>query len=249
MVQPLQLTIMPIRVLVTTSGGTGHIHPMVPLAQALVGRGHDVLWALPDRSVGQVEQAGVRAVGVTSMPPVHPSEVLQQFPELRELTPPERPDHMFAKLFGALMAPPMLAGLTAVAKDWRPDLVVSDAAELAGPLAAKHLSEQQRRQRTLLFAGDHPSGEMTRWLARRDVPTSSCAGRCSAGHDPSVIPWRCLFGGGEQRSQRRGGPAADRVTEVEFRSTLCGRASARGPITIFGPWSRTRGRPKHRKAS
>lgn len=57
-----------------------------------------MLWALPDRAVGQVEQAGLRAVGVTSMPPVHPPEVLQQFPELRELPPPERPEHMFAKL-------------------------------------------------------------------------------------------------------------------------------------------------------
>lgn len=130
---------MPFKVLVTTSGGTGHIHPMVPLAQALVGRGHDVLWALPDRSVAQVEQAGLRAVGVTSMPPVHPLEVLQQFPELRELTPPERPEHMFAKLFGALMAPPMLAGLMPVAQNWRPHLVVSDAAELAGPLVAAKL--------------------------------------------------------------------------------------------------------------
>ena len=130
---------MPLKVLVTTSGGTGHIHPMVPLARALRGRGHDVLWALPDRSVTQVEQAGLQAVGVTSMPPVHPPDVLQQFPALRELPPPERPEHMFAKLFGALMAPPMLSGLTPLALEWRPDLVVSDAAELAGPLVAAEL--------------------------------------------------------------------------------------------------------------
>lgn len=130
---------MPFKVLVTTSGGTGHIHPMVPLAQALVGCGHDVLWALPDRSVGQVEQAGLRAVGVTSVPPVHPPQVLQQFPELRELPPPERPEHMFAKLFGALMAPPMLVGLMPVGQDWRPDLVLSDAAEFAGPIVAAEL--------------------------------------------------------------------------------------------------------------
>lgn len=133
------MTIMAPKVLVTTSGGTGHVHPMVPLAHALVARGHDVLWALPDRSVAQVEQAGLRAVGVTSMPPVHPPQVVEQFPELRELSPAERPEHLFAKLFGALMAPPMLAGLTPVAYDHRPDLVVSDAAELAGPLVAAEL--------------------------------------------------------------------------------------------------------------
>jgi UDP:flavonoid glycosyltransferase YjiC (YdhE family) len=130
---------MPLKVLVTTPGGLGHIHPMVPLAHALAARGHEVLWALPDRSVAQVEQAGLRATGVTSMPPVSPPEVVRQFPELRELSPAERPEHLFAKLFGALMAPPMLAGLIPVAQQWRPDLVVSDAAELAGPLVAAEL--------------------------------------------------------------------------------------------------------------
>ena len=34
------------------------------------------------------------------------------------------------------MASPMLAGLTPVAQDWRRDLVVSDAAELAGSMRA-----------------------------------------------------------------------------------------------------------------
>ena len=72
---------MTLKVLVTTSAGTGHIHPMVPLARALVARGHDVLWALPDRSVGHVVQAGLQAVGVTAVPPVQPPEVLlKRFP-------------------------------------------------------------------------------------------------------------------------------------------------------------------------
>lgn len=133
------MRVMALRVLLTTSGGTGHLNPMVPLARALLARGHQVLWALPDRSVSQVEQAGLRAVGVTSTPPVHPPQVLQQFPELRELPVAERPEHMFAKLFGALMAPPMLSGLRPVAQQLRPDLVVSDAAELAGPLVAAEL--------------------------------------------------------------------------------------------------------------
>lgn len=35
------------RVLVTTPAGLGHIHPMVPLAQAVAKAGHEVRWALP----------------------------------------------------------------------------------------------------------------------------------------------------------------------------------------------------------
>jgi UDP:flavonoid glycosyltransferase YjiC (YdhE family) len=130
---------MALRVLVTTPGGTGHIHPMVPLARAMVGRGHSVLWALPDRAVGQAEQAGIRAIGTSPLPVIGPADMLQRYPELRELPPMQRPEVMFGKLFGALMAPPMLAGLSPVARDWRPDLVVSDAAELAGPIVAAEL--------------------------------------------------------------------------------------------------------------
>ena len=40
-----------IRVLFSTAGGTGHLHPLVPLAQAAQGRGHDVAFA------GALEQA------------------------------------------------------------------------------------------------------------------------------------------------------------------------------------------------
>ncbi|HUR18638.1 MAG TPA: hypothetical protein VMZ51_06835, partial [Acidimicrobiales bacterium] len=127
------------KVLLVTPLGMGHVFPMVPLAQALVARGHAVLWALPDAAVPLVEQAGIDAVGTSPLPPARPSDLMQRFPELRELSPDERPNVMFGKLFGALVAPPMLAGLTPVAHDWQPDLVVSDAADFAGPIVAAEL--------------------------------------------------------------------------------------------------------------
>ncbi len=46
---------------------------------------------------------------------------------------------MFGKLFGAVAAPPMLAELVPVALEWKPDLVVSDAAEFAGHIVAAEL--------------------------------------------------------------------------------------------------------------
>jgi hypothetical protein len=66
-------------------------------------------------------------------------ELARRFPELRELPPAERPDVMFARLFGAVLAPPMLDGLLPAARAWRPDLVISEQAELAGPIAAAAL--------------------------------------------------------------------------------------------------------------
>lgn len=127
------------KVLLVTPLGMGHVFPMVPLAQALVARGHAVLWALPDAAVPLVEQAGIDAVGTSPLPPARPSDLMQRFPELRELSLDEQPNVMFSKLFGALVAPPMLAGLTPVAHDWQPDLVVSDAADFAGPIVAAEL--------------------------------------------------------------------------------------------------------------
>jgi UDP:flavonoid glycosyltransferase YjiC (YdhE family) len=130
---------VPVRILVTTPGGTGHVHPMVPLAQALMARGHSVLWALPGRAVAQVEQSGVRTVSASDLPPVLPADVMQLYPELRQAVPVDVPDRMFGKLFGAIQAPAMLPGLLRVAREWQPDLLLCDAAELAGPVVAAEL--------------------------------------------------------------------------------------------------------------
>ena len=49
------------RALFTTTAGSGHFHPLVPLAQALTEAGHEVAFAAP-RSFGPtVEASGFRA--------------------------------------------------------------------------------------------------------------------------------------------------------------------------------------------
>ena len=126
------------KVLLTSPAGAGHVLQLVPLAQALAARDHDLLWAVPERATAEIESLGLRTAGLP-LPPFFPADVMRRFPELGDYPPAERPDHMFAKLFGASHAPLMLEGLAPVARDWRPDLVVSDAAELAGPIVAAEL--------------------------------------------------------------------------------------------------------------
>jgi UDP:flavonoid glycosyltransferase YjiC (YdhE family) len=128
-----------VKILLTSPAGAGHVLQMVPLAQAMVARGHDVLWAVPDRAAEQIEALGIPAAALPFPPPFYPGDMLARFPEIRDHPPAERPDHMFAKLFGATHAPPMLEGLAPLALDWRPDLVVSDAAELAGAIVAAEI--------------------------------------------------------------------------------------------------------------
>jgi UDP:flavonoid glycosyltransferase YjiC (YdhE family) len=131
-----QTLLMPMRVLFTSPSGLGHVHPMVPLARATVARGHDVLWATPADGVGHVERTGIPAVATGPADLPGPAEVRRRYPELDALPLIEAPDVMFGKIFGALAAPQILPDLVAVAREWRPDLVVADAAEFAGHIVA-----------------------------------------------------------------------------------------------------------------
>lgn len=128
------------RVLITTPAGFGHVHPVIPLARALVDRGHDVLWALPADGVERVATTGLRTVGAGPAGLTRPADVrasLQR--ELEGLSPAEAGDVIFGRMFGAISTPAILAELEPIALDWRPDLVVSDAAEFAGHLVAAEL--------------------------------------------------------------------------------------------------------------
>jgi UDP:flavonoid glycosyltransferase YjiC (YdhE family) len=127
------------RVLFTTTAGLGHIHPTVPLAQAMVDRGHEVLWALPPDGIEHVEHAGIRAAATGTAGLTQPAEVRRRYPEVASLTPAEAPDFMFGKLFGAISASDRLPDLVAVARSWRPHLVVADAAEFAGHIVAAEI--------------------------------------------------------------------------------------------------------------
>jgi UDP:flavonoid glycosyltransferase YjiC (YdhE family) len=127
------------RVLVTTPAGLGHIHPMVPLARALVSRGHELRWALPEAAAAHVAQHSLEVIPIAGRDPITPHEVIRRYPELGELPPRHRPEAIFAKLFGAMATPPMLDGLEPVAAAWRPHLVVADAADFAGHIVAASL--------------------------------------------------------------------------------------------------------------
>jgi UDP:flavonoid glycosyltransferase YjiC (YdhE family) len=125
-----------LRVLFTATPGWGHINPMMPLARAFVSTGDDVLWATGPDAAARLEAAGFRAapVGLTQAEAM--GEFDRRFPELHTLPRPEWPDFMFPRLFGESRVAPMLDGLLPAARAWSPDLVVSDAAEFAGPIVA-----------------------------------------------------------------------------------------------------------------
>jgi hypothetical protein len=64
------------------------------------------------------------------------AEYRRRYPEATSLPPEDVPDHVFPRMFGELAAPQLLDEAVRIAREWRPDLVVHDAAEFAGPIAA-----------------------------------------------------------------------------------------------------------------
>jgi UDP:flavonoid glycosyltransferase YjiC (YdhE family) len=130
-----------VRFLFTTLAGSGHFHPLVPPAQALRSRGHDVRFA--------------------AAPSFHPSIAAAQFPafsagfdrerdgaderfvrlqaELEELTQegPARTLFRINRLFAGLYAERMVPDLLAITTDWRPDVIVREVAEFGGYIAAE----------------------------------------------------------------------------------------------------------------
>src|SRR5712692_8566157 len=124
------------RVLFTTTPGWGHIHPMMPLARAFADFGDEVMWATASVATARIEGEGFPAAPCGLSEEAGMAEFRERFPELGSLPRPKWPDFMFPRLFGAVRAPHMLAELLPVAKEWRPELVVNDAAEFAGPIAA-----------------------------------------------------------------------------------------------------------------
>ena len=138
------------RVLFTATPGWGHIHPMVPLARALVDRGDDVVWATAPEVCERLARDGF----ATAPAGLGERAGMEAFFEgIRDRPVPTRtelPVLMFPGLFGAVRPGPMLADLLPLAEAWSPDLLVCDAADFAGPLVAALVEEHQ--QLTALLA-------------------------------------------------------------------------------------------------
>jgi hypothetical protein len=64
------------------------------------------------------------------------AEYRRRYPEAATLSGRDLPAHVFPRLFGEVAAEQMLPETVRIAREWRPDLVIHDAAEFGGPIAA-----------------------------------------------------------------------------------------------------------------
>lgn len=124
------------RVLVTSTPGFGHVQPILPLAVALRAQGHDVRWVTGEPGAAEVAGAGFDVTVAGMSPRDRNAELNRRHPDLFTRPLAEARAIAFSTHFGELAAPVMVAALGDVVAEWRPDVLVHDAAELGAPLAA-----------------------------------------------------------------------------------------------------------------
>ena len=126
------------RVLFTTQPGLGHLVPLLPVADGLRDRGHAVVFATSASFADAVARAGH-----TSRPAGRDwlaSTMATTFPEIVS-RPPGPGRYAWARkvVFASETARASLPDMAAIARDWHADLIVREAAEYGGCLAAELL--------------------------------------------------------------------------------------------------------------
>ena len=122
------------RVLFSTTAGTGHFGPLIPFAKACAAAGHTVAVAAPGSFANAVTGAGFRHLAVGEPP----RELIgQTFARIQQLTFEEANRVVLLDLFGRLYAHPALSTLGTIMTDWRPDVVLRESAEFASLVAAE----------------------------------------------------------------------------------------------------------------
>jgi hypothetical protein len=124
-----------VRVLFTTTGHSGHLLPLVPLARACERAGHDVAIATHSSRAAAVERHGLRAHPIQEPPNEAWAHVMEELPGL----PQGQGDALIiAEGFARVGAGGVLPGMLDVLESWKPDVVVHECYEFAGPIAAEY---------------------------------------------------------------------------------------------------------------
>ena len=123
------------RVLFSSTSGYGHVIPMLPLARAFRdGRARRPLGhrGAGDAAGDRGRHRGCRLGSAAAPRRLRSGE--RCGPQAEQLPGAERAAFVFPRMFGEALTPPMAADLLGIARDWGPDLLVHEHAELAAPL-------------------------------------------------------------------------------------------------------------------
>lgn len=120
------------RVLVSAVPPTGHVVPLLDIAAAMQRAGHEVRFATGAQSHQLVADAGLQPVSAGMSSAEMYAERRRRWPE----TDTQPPSVWATRMWAQVMAPSTLADLRVEIAEWRPDVIVHDEGEYAGPVAA-----------------------------------------------------------------------------------------------------------------
>ena len=123
----------PTRWLFTCRPGAGHYEPLVPLAVAARAAGHTVAFASGAPVADRAQQAGFEAFHAGPDASFR-AEWAPRFPGFDALVGDAQRHFFLTEIFANLELVPRAADLEGIVDTWRPDLLVHEVAELAGPL-------------------------------------------------------------------------------------------------------------------
>jgi glycosyltransferase (activator-dependent family) len=179
------------RVLVTTSAVNSHLNNLVPIAWALRTAGHEVCVASQPNLAEAIKNSGLTAVSVgesmatpRGLPDASDTpfglgyDIAEMRPEKLTLDYVRGALTAYTTVVCEYMAPQtMLDDLVTFARAWKPDLVVWDGHNYAGPVLARRVGAAHVR---ILPAPDH-------WARMRALYRELAAGE-SADGEPGVDP-------------------------------------------------------------
>lgn len=118
----------------TTQPGHGHLQPMAPYARALMDAGDEVKVATAPSFAEAVERLGLEAV--PAGPDFTWERAAETFPALSAARTTAEADEVVREIVWGRSVPGVMADLRELMDRWRPDLVLREAAEHGGTLAA-----------------------------------------------------------------------------------------------------------------
>ncbi len=126
------------RVLFTSTSGSGHIQPLIPFAHAVLQAGHEVRFATPSASLPVVTEAGI--TGIAAGRSWGEWRTTGDYPDLANF--PSLHDWLLAfqtRTVRGVAARAFIADLLPALAAWRPDVIVRDSMEFGGYLAGELL--------------------------------------------------------------------------------------------------------------
>jgi UDP:flavonoid glycosyltransferase YjiC (YdhE family) len=170
------------RVLMTSTPGAGHIGPLVRFAKAFRRAGVQVLVAVPGAAAATVRAEGL-PLWAFDVPEARERDAI--IASMLELGPEERARRIVGDVFAGIDARAAYPGALTAYRAWGPDVILSEACELAGALVAERVGIPSAT------IGISNAGRSEPLMDLAVAPTDALRAELGLAADPDGLALRC----------------------------------------------------------